>query len=529
MPEQIRDDLSSAKTPDARLAEALRPSVEDALRRSVQCEPRVWAGAFYPILLPAIRMAVTSALRDLVTTLNQVLEHSLSLRSWRWRLEAWRTGKTFGEIVLLRTLVYRVEQLLLLDGHTGLALASVAAAGVTPKDTGLVSGMLTALQDFTSDSFEADRGAGIRELHVGDFSLLVEQGQRATLAAAVRGTPPAELHETLRAAIDLIHQEFGSELREFHGDPKPFERSATILEGCLQAQYQTPDTRSYRKLWVITTIAALLVAVWIGFMVAQTRRWDRAVAALRNTRGIAVTGEGRQNGRYLLEGLRDPFAVSPESVLSNRGIDLRKVSLRFQSFLSLEPEVLLRRARVALDAPSGVSVFLDQDVMNLEGTASHAWILQARNAARLLALAGIQGVHTGGLIDRDLEALRGEVEAATILFASGSSEVALEQDRPLKLLADRTREWTEGMIGIGRIPQLNLLGFADSTGTEAVNLDLSRLRAEHVAEFLNARGVDRRYLIVRGEGKSDSITEPANQRKVVVRLAQRELPARSLP
>lgn len=147
MPEQARDDMIPPQTPDARLAEALTPTVAAALRRTVRHEQRVWAEAFTPILLPAIRMAVTAALKDLVTTLNQVLEHSLSLRSWRWRLEAWRTGKTFGEIVLLRTLVYRVEQVLLLDRNTGLPLRSVAAAGVAPKDTGLVSAMLTALQD----------------------------------------------------------------------------------------------------------------------------------------------------------------------------------------------------------------------------------------------------------------------------------------------------------------------------------------------------------------------------------------------
>ena len=80
---------------------------------AVRDEPRIWAEALLPALLPAVRIAVSSALRGMVDTLNQVLEQSLSLRSWKWRVEAWRTGKTFAEVVLLRTLVYRVEQLLL--------------------------------------------------------------------------------------------------------------------------------------------------------------------------------------------------------------------------------------------------------------------------------------------------------------------------------------------------------------------------------------------------------------------------------
>jgi OOP family OmpA-OmpF porin len=465
----------------------MRPTVAAALRQSVRNDPRVWAEAFFPILLPAIRLAVTSALRELVTTLNQILEHGLSLRSWRWRLEAWRTGKTFGEILLLRTLVYRVEQLLLLHRNTGLPLASVAAAGVRPKDTALVSAMLTALQDFTSDSFEVDRNAGIRELYVGDFSLLVEQGPRASLAAAVRGNASAELRETLRAAIDLIHQEFGPELLDFRGDPQSFERSGTILEGCLQAQYRGPDTPSYWRLWLVAATVALSLAVWIGFRVEQAWRWERAMAALRNTRGIVVTLASRENGLYFLEGLRDPLAVSPERVLTNSGIDLRKVSIRFGSFLSLDPDLVVKRARAAIDAPTGVSASLDQDVLNLRGAASHAWILQARDVGRTLALEGIHRVHTGELVDSDLEALRGEVEAARILFAFDSSVVTPEQARLAKVVADRTREWTGGVISIGRVPRLEVLGYTDQTGTVEGSLNLSRLRAEHLAEFYSAR------------------------------------------
>ena len=214
----------------------------------------------------------------MVDTLNQVLEQSLSLRSWKWRVEAWRTGKTFAEVVLLRTLVYRVEQLPLVDRRAGLLLASVAASEIVPRDSQLISAMLTALQDFVSDSFEIDAQAGIREIHLGDFSLLVETGPRAALAAAVRGNAPAEFRDTLRAAIDLIHQEFVTELRDFRHDAKPFERSEMILEGCLQAQYQKQETHSYTRLWVLAAvnIGGAVVVDW------APRRGGQALGARRH-------------------------------------------------------------------------------------------------------------------------------------------------------------------------------------------------------------------------------------------------------
>ena len=528
MPEWTGEGLSSPQTPDAHLAEALKPTVAAALRRSVRDDPQVWVEALFPILLPAIRMAVASALREMLATLNQIVEHSLSFQSWQWRLESWRTGKKFGEVVLLRTLVYRVEQVLLVDRHTGLALASVAAADITPKDTDLVAGMLTALQDFVGHSFGADPDARIRELYVGNFSLVVEQGARAALAAAVRGNAPAELRETLRAAIDLIHQEFGPELRDFKGDPKPFERSCTILEGCLQAQYRAPVGRSYKKLYAVAAVAALLVAGWIGFWVHQARRWNRALADLQNRAGIVITLYGSSDGRYFLEGLRDPLAVSPENLLSDHGFDVREVSTRFRPFISLDPPLVAKRARAAIEAPAGVSVSLDGDVLKLAGTAPHGWILQARNAGKGLALAGIREVRIDELIDRDLEVLRAEVQGIHILFDINSSELTREQELVRRALADKVREWTRGAILIGRVPRVQVSGYADATGTEDRNRDLSRERAERVTEFLKGQGIADEHLEVRGEGTPTGYdAQTAHQRKVVIR--PHLVPARSAP
>src|ERR1035441_10362108 len=112
--ERASEEKRSPLSLDERLASALRPTVESALRRSIRDEPKRWAEALFPILTPAIRLAVSAALRETVQTLNQLLEHSLSLESWRWRFEAWRTGRRFSEVMLLRTLVYRVEQVLLI-------------------------------------------------------------------------------------------------------------------------------------------------------------------------------------------------------------------------------------------------------------------------------------------------------------------------------------------------------------------------------------------------------------------------------
>jgi OOP family OmpA-OmpF porin len=513
-----RETPTPPGTPDSRLAEALGPAVESALIRCVRREPRLWAESLYPIILPAIQMAVGAALREMMQTFNQVLEHSLSAKSWRWRFESWRTGKPFAEVVLLRTLVYRVEQVLLIDRHTGLLLLSVTAPHVAPHDTSLISAMLTAIQDFIHESFDIEKSAGLRELQVGDFSLWIEQGPYAAIAAAVRGNAPVELRETVRDAVEKVHREFAAELRHYTGDSTPFESCRAILEGCLQTRMQNAGKSSNWK--AVLFLAALVGAggVWAALRIRQAREWNRALAALQNVPGMVVTQGRRAAGTYFVEGLLDPLAESPQRVLAAHSVDPRILSMRFQPFLSLEPELVLKRARSVLQPPTSASLALDRGVLTLHGAAPHAWILRSRNASPQMSMAGIREIRTGGIQDTDLEALRRSIEEKIIVFPEDSSVFDRNQARIASLAAAESLQWIRGAVEIERVPIVQVIGFTDPSGTSQRNRNLSQERAEHVAAFLVAASVPRERLQVLGNEAPASIGEPASlQRKVVLR------------
>ena len=156
---------------DRQLARALAPTVENAIGESVRRNPRPIATAIFPVLGPAIRKAIAEALAGLVASINRTLEHSISPRGLRWRLESWRTGIPFAQIVLRHALVYRVEQVFLIDGDTGLLLSHAVAPDLAGSDADLISGMLTAIRDFVADSFAPEREVGgLRRFSVGELS-----------------------------------------------------------------------------------------------------------------------------------------------------------------------------------------------------------------------------------------------------------------------------------------------------------------------------------------------------------------------
>src|ERR1700733_3644619 len=137
------------------LAEALAPTIQDTLRESVRRDPHVLADALFPVMGPAIRKSITETLRSMLESFNTALEHSLSWQGLKWRLEAFRSGRPFSEVAMMHSLLFRVEQVFLIHRETRLFSRHVVAPQVATQDPSLVSGMLSAIQQFVKDSFES--------------------------------------------------------------------------------------------------------------------------------------------------------------------------------------------------------------------------------------------------------------------------------------------------------------------------------------------------------------------------------------
>ena len=122
--------------------------------------------------------------------------------SLRWRWEAMQTGRTVAEVALSHSLVYRVEHVFLFNRDSGLLMLARSHAASSAQHLDVIPGMLTAIQDFVRDSFGLPEGAGLRSIRFGEYMVLVEHGAFASLAAAIRGTPPPDFQLTLAEALE---------------------------------------------------------------------------------------------------------------------------------------------------------------------------------------------------------------------------------------------------------------------------------------------------------------------------------------
>ncbi|PSM51109.1 flagellar motor protein MotB [Chroococcidiopsis sp. CCALA 051] len=498
---------------DDQLTQAAVPTVEQAIQTSVRRDLNTLSDALFPIIGPASRKAAMAALKTFVATFNQALDHSLTPRSFRWRLEAMQTGKSFAEVVLLRTLVYRVEEVFLIHRQTGLLLHSLAVDPTATQDADLVAAMLKAIQDFVQDSFKVKQQDRLDALEFGELTIWIEQGPQAILAGIIRGHAPKELRENFQATLETIHKKFYQPLLNFRGDDTPFEASKSYLENCLQSQYQTNSDKPSPLLLLL--IGGLLCTLgWWSFMSFQARqKWQAYLNTLNLQAGIVVVSADSHFGKYYISGLRDPLAADPIQLISDAEIDPKNVVSRWQPYISLEPQFVTKRAEKLLQPPKTTSLKVDRNgVLYMTGIAPRQWIAQAKKVAP--NLPGVTQLQTEHLTEAELQELlktKTELEREILLFVNDRPQLLPNQQQKLEKVVAAIQKLTKIAPIVNKDVRIEIKGHADSDGSTEHNMSLSQARAKQILSTLVSQGIRASDLTTIGVGAQEPWQQKASQ------------------
>ena len=494
-PQMLADQLPEAialrTSRDRQLGRVLAPTVEAALRESIRRNPRDIASAIFPVLGPAIRKAIAETMAALVRSINSAVEHSLSVQGIQWRIEAWRTGVRYADVVIKHALVYRVEQVFLIHAETGLLLAHVTAPDLNVPDADLISGMLTAIQDFVRDSFRPAEGGTLSAFTVGEHTVHVEAGPGALLAGVIRGQCPEAVPLRLQRTLEQIHLEYATQLGDFEGDALPFASAAPLLEENLETVLSTDRGTARAPLlwlrWAIPLAALALVAV--GLATASWLRWRRAVRVIGAEPGFVLVDASRSWRRWHFRGLKDPMARDPRVVLTAAGLAPPTIAGEWKPYLSLDSAMVVARARQALAAPTSATTELAGDTLRFAGSASIDWLGKARDAPSVAGVGHIDLSAIRATLPAGIDDLRRRLEAKRILFAPGSSMMPGAAAADVAVLAAMVRQLSDSVAAIGASLRVDLVGRTDPTGTDATNQSLAQLRVDAVMLRLRALGV----------------------------------------
>jgi len=492
--EELADSLPEAialsGSRDERLGRALGPTIETAMRESIRRNPQEMASAIFPVLGPAIRKAIAETMAGLVRSINHAVEQSFSINGIKWRIEAWRTGIPYAEIVIKHALVYRVEQAFLIHAETGLLLEHVSAPDLNVPDADLISGMLAAIQDFVRDSFRPAEGGMLRTFSVGDHTVQVEAGPHALLALVIRGEAPGEVLLKQQNALETIHLEFATQLVDFSGEGAPFAAARPLLEDCLETVLTTTQASRRSGAWLRWAVPLLvIIAIGAAFWIRSTTRWHRALAALRAEPGYVVVDASRGWRQWNISGLKDPSAREPGAVMAGAGLVPPTLSGQWQRYLSLDPGIVSARAKQSLGLGQSAAVSMRGDTLDVSGDVPLASLRRAVFAALPAGVANVDLHAANPILPAALDSLRRSIDAGRLLFDAGSADVAASAEARLRGLANVVNQLDRGVSELGGAMRLELTGRTDPTGLDETNQTLARRRVERVGSILSASGV----------------------------------------
>lgn len=485
---------------DHQLNMALEPLVDDILKTSLRKRRHEFVNVLFPLMGPSIRRSIAETFRSMLGSFSKSVEMAFSWRGLRWRFQAWRSGKSFSEIVMLNTLVYRVEQVFFVHSDTGLVLSHLVSEGSGSHDADMVSAMLTAIQDFARDCFAGGGEGELESLQLGDFTIYIEKSAQAYLACVVRGTPPASLQTLLRETLELMLVEFGDSLDAFDGDTAPFSTATRFLDGCMLSHYADDAllpfwAKALPVLVVLLAVGAFGAVHYRNLQIAgETARFRQhmqdALRILRAEPGLMIVHVDDDDVPWQVIGFKDALAREPEAVLLENNVDPAEFVFKTVPFISYDASIVARRAYAGIPLPPTVTMHFDgEGTLSLRGTAPLSWIVRARDLAR--AMPGVEEVDTSGMHDPKmtrLSELVALVEGTVIEFPLGK-DIPQQRDLPnLQKAVDALVELEHLSNEMGFTTSLTIYGHADQMGLEKRNYEISQARTRTVAAMLYAKG-----------------------------------------
>ena len=456
---------------------------------------------------PAIRKSISESFKELLQSLNKTLENSFSFESLGWRLESMRTGIPFAKIVVLKSLVYRIEQVFLIHRETGNLLQHIASEDVEVKDEDMVSGMFIAISDFAKDSFRVGNESTIDSFEIDDLTVFAVAGPKAIIACVIRGEAPRSIKTGLNKTLEEIHYSFIENFENYDGDNDLFSSSKSYLEDCLKVEYVKKEKKSVFSFKVILALL-LFLTLFLWFAITQYKKYSELnnfTEKLKQSPGIIITNTKKESGKIVFEGFRDPLSLSPSRLYSGTYYNYSKdFKFNLASYHALDSGFVLKRCEKILQKPKTVSFEIKDGALILNGVSSLKWLESARKSWRFIP--GIEKFDDQNMTSfekNELVSLSQKILEHKILYMVGTSIKLLDKKSLDLIFADILKFFKLAKL-LSIEAKISIMGHADDSGSLKRNIYLSKKRSISFYKDLLNRGILKKQI----EAKSTGINSP---------------------
>jgi len=138
---------------------------------------------------------------------------------------------------LLVAYVYRrskvdIEEVFLVY-RDGVLISHLSRTILQDRDEDVLSGMLTAVQEFVRDAFQYGQHRELHQMEFGDYRILIERGKSVYLAVVYSGRDSSAVRKKARLALDRIEDAYGLAFETWDGDMERVVGARDIIRDSL--------------------------------------------------------------------------------------------------------------------------------------------------------------------------------------------------------------------------------------------------------------------------------------------------------
>jgi len=470
------------------------PFIEQAIQTSIESNPQKFANIIYPVMMPAIRKAVAEDVKRMLDTISSTVDNSFSPKRIGWRFQSVFSGKSYGEIVLSQTFIYRVLEVFLIHRETGLLLANVTdEKGGISHNADMVSSMLTAIKDFAHDSFNVDKSeSDLNTIQMGGYTIWVEQGPYAIVAAIIEGRPPEDLKVILKETVEAIHINFANELNIFDGDTALFNKSSRFLNNCIKKQEKQQKKKKPIASIILLLILLAALGYWVYNSIDTSIRFSHLISRMENQPGLIITKTYTNSGKHIVVGLKDPLATNPYTYSGLYAFDSSNLRLKFKPYISLDSAMISNRASRVLKNTNTKDLSYHNDTLFIKGNFSQHQADSIRKTT--LHLHGIDFISFEHIIKKDTNIKKVKQHIFDIeeyFFTFKYNSVRLDSSQTIKFnqLITEIKQVYNFKFNQDSVPVILIIAHTNKTGNTEANKLIAFKRAKKFINLMVAAGI----------------------------------------
>lgn len=174
------------------VADAMAPLVVRTIKTEIRNSQDELVEALYPMTGRMVKAYIASAMADLMEDINRKLKtNPLMLR-----LKSLTTGRSVAELALLETRRLTIEEVYLIRRGTGELIGRWPEARAQSNRDQVMSGVLTAINDFSAEAFKED-GSALRHIDLESSQVYLRASPTTLLAVRCSGLAHAAVERVI--------------------------------------------------------------------------------------------------------------------------------------------------------------------------------------------------------------------------------------------------------------------------------------------------------------------------------------------